>query len=57
MNISEETIEYGIEVFGNKEELDKWLTSEIPSLGHRKPIDCSDEEVMTVLGRIDWGVY
>jgi putative toxin-antitoxin system antitoxin component (TIGR02293 family) len=53
---------YGLEVFGDKAQLNTWLVSNIIALGGRRPLDRLNttfgmQEVKQVLGRIAYGVY
>lgn len=53
---------YGYEVFGNREEFNKWVLEPLPALGGKAPYDLLDnqfgrEEVRNIIGRIDYGVY
>jgi len=53
---------FGYEVFEEKEKFKSWMTSEIRALNYQKPIDLLDtpfgiDEVKTILGRIEYGVY
>jgi putative toxin-antitoxin system antitoxin component (TIGR02293 family) len=52
---------FGCEVFGEKEQFDRWLKSPIRSTGWIPPIELLDtvygmEEVKNIIGRIAWGV-
>ena len=52
---------YGIEVFGEKERLNRWLVSEIRALGFKRPIDRLNttmgmQEVKQIMGRIAHGI-
>ena len=52
----------GLEVFQDKEKLDGWLNAPNRALGGKTPYDIMDnqfgrEEVLNLLGRIQWGVY
>lgn len=52
----------GLEVFQDKEKLDGWLNAPNRALGGKTPYGVMDnqfgrEEVMNLLGRIQWGVY
>lgn len=52
----------GIEVFGNEEDLNRWLNTENQALGNEKPIDWLDssigrEQLMDLLTAIEYGHY
>ena len=51
-----------LEVFGGEEKAGEWLTTKIAVLGGQAPVDIlmraeGEEEVLTVLGRIEHGVF
>lgn len=55
-------LDRGIEVFGDEKKFRRWLCSKIQALGNRRPIDVlretgGKEQVLTILGRIEHGVY
>ncbi len=57
-----EIYSYGFEVFENKEKFNSWINSPNKALGGKPPYDLLDsqfgrEEVMSIIGRIDYGVY
>lgn len=57
-----EIYSYGFEVFENKEQFNSWINSPNQALGGKSPYDLLDsqfgrEEVMSIIGRIDYGVY
>jgi putative toxin-antitoxin system antitoxin component (TIGR02293 family) len=57
-----EIFSYGFEVFENKEKFNSWIANPNKALGGKAPFDLLDsqfgrEEVMSVIGRIDFGVY
>jgi putative toxin-antitoxin system antitoxin component (TIGR02293 family) len=52
----------GLEVFRSKEKLNAWLNAPNRALGGKIPYEVMDnqfgrEEVLNLLGRIQWGVY
>lgn len=52
----------GMEVFEDEEKLNRWMDSEIIALGGLKPnslmnTDKGRDQVLTILGRIEHGVY
>ena len=52
----------GLEVFQDKEKLNDWLNAPNRALGGKMPYEVMDnqfgrEEVLNLLGRIQWGVY
>jgi len=52
----------GLEVFQDKSKLNGWLNTPNKALGGKVPYDVMDnqfgrEEVLNLLGRIQWGVY
>jgi len=55
--LPEDIIKHGIEVFGNKEQFEKWLLSSPPITRGKKVIDLSDEEINDELGRIEHGLF
>jgi putative toxin-antitoxin system antitoxin component (TIGR02293 family) len=53
---------HGLETFQDKDKLNGWLNSPNRALGGKIPYDVMDnqfgrEEVLNLLGRIQWGVY
>lgn len=53
---------YGIKVFGDKENFNRWMNEPNGALGGKMPLDIIDnqfgrEEVKHVIGRIEYGVY
>lgn len=57
-----EIYSYGFEVFENKERFNSWVNSPNNALAGKSPYDLLDsqfgrEEVMSIIGRIDYGVY
>lgn len=53
---------YGNEVFGDKEQFNKWIFQPIAALGGKIPYDLLDnqfgrEEIRNLIGRIEYGVY
>jgi putative toxin-antitoxin system antitoxin component (TIGR02293 family) len=51
-----------LDIFGNKENMQQWLSSPVIALGGKKPIDLLDTSfgirmIFTVLGRLEHGVY
>lgn len=55
-NISEPILGRGIEVFGDEEKFRDWYSTECPALGNKKPSECSDNDVLDQLGRIEHGI-
>lgn len=57
-----ELYKFGYNVFEKKSNFQKWMNSDIRALNYQKPIDLLDtpfgiNEVKTILGRIEYGVY
>ncbi len=57
-----EIYSYGFEVFENKEQFNAWINSPNKALAGKSPYDLLDsqfgrEEVMSIIGRIEYGVY
>lgn len=57
-----QVVSKGLDIFGNKENLQQWLHSNIIALGGKKPIDLMDTTfgirmIYRVLGRLEHGVY
>jgi putative toxin-antitoxin system antitoxin component (TIGR02293 family) len=57
-----EIYSYGFEVFENKEKFNSWIKSPNKALGGKSPYDLLDsqfgrEELMRIIGRIEYGVY
>ncbi|MEI6086260.1 MAG: MbcA/ParS/Xre antitoxin family protein [Bacteroidota bacterium] len=57
-----EIYSYGFEVFEGKAQFNSWINSPNNALGGKSPFDLLDsqfgrEEVMSIIGRIDYGVY
>jgi putative toxin-antitoxin system antitoxin component (TIGR02293 family) len=56
------TLEFAKTVFGNDEQASAWMTSQLPALGFRRPLDVlvtleGYERSRTILGRLAAGAY
>ncbi len=56
MELSQRTIDFGIDAFGNEEQFDKWLNCSTPAMPNGVK-NYSDEEIYNELGRIAYGIY
>ncbi len=56
-SISSEVLSRGIEVFGEESIFMNWYHQPCAALGDKKPSECSDNEVLIIIGRIEYGVH
>ncbi len=55
--LQQSTIDLGIKALDTREKFERWLNTEIVGLNNKKPIDCTEEEIINTLVKIEFGTY